>query len=480
MRKAYWAPSVVQAVMLVEHLPPTPMAYLSGFLCKTAFFECADRLLSDEPGAFDVYKARNVLMRTTLCSDVFERYGQILIRLLTASATESQPVYVEADAMLLSDFLWVIAPWSEGVTSILETEPSDESRVHIEAFLGMNEHPDEDAPRQGLEFIRVYMRTFLQLQARAAHQIITGSLSSPPAWAPAWASMWSPKPMPLLSNNTIVGTSPTVLDEVLFTLGHSTKPHPALAWLVEHKLVNPSEVLDALHGIIPDTPDPLRNTAFCAFIGAMRAFVVNGQWLPETPQRHFQVWRVHARLKKQYCYLDSAWEEAFIRRMTHEYKDCLHHALAYIADASLLEKALMEEFFPLPFAECDAREVLSCLVELELQVRQSICISKVDAFFALMHTTTQKFANCLRCIWSCSPNTKTQRETARCCKNASIAFEKARFSRNPWPISTAACSSIKRCLAPSYSNRNCPTPAWPNAKTPHTRPFLLGPTQGWL
>ena len=60
---------------------------------------------------------------------------------------------------------------------VLDSDIPDESSFFREAMKLMNEYPDSDPARQGLEFVRVYMRTALQAAAREAHKLFTNAAS---------------------------------------------------------------------------------------------------------------------------------------------------------------------------------------------------------------------------------------------------------------------------------------------------------------
>lgn len=69
---------------------------------------------------------------------------------------------------------WVFSSNNQSET-ILDADIPDEAGFFREAIKLMNEYPDEDPARQGLEFVRVYMRTALQAAAREAHKLFTNA-----------------------------------------------------------------------------------------------------------------------------------------------------------------------------------------------------------------------------------------------------------------------------------------------------------------
>ncbi len=71
---------------------------------------------------------------------------------------------------------WVFAANNQS-EKVLDAEIADEAAFFKEAMKLMGEYPDDDPARQGLEFVRVYMRTALQAAAREAHKLFTNATS---------------------------------------------------------------------------------------------------------------------------------------------------------------------------------------------------------------------------------------------------------------------------------------------------------------
>ena len=65
---------------------------------------------------------------------------------------------------------WVFAGNNKS-DAVLDADIPDEAAFYHEALKSMLEYPDDDPGRQGLEFVRVYMRTALQSAAREAHKL---------------------------------------------------------------------------------------------------------------------------------------------------------------------------------------------------------------------------------------------------------------------------------------------------------------------
>jgi len=69
---------------------------------------------------------------------------------------------------------WVFSS-NKNTSKVLDEDIPDESGFFREALTLMNEYQEDDPARQGLEFVRVYMRTALQASAREAHKLFTSA-----------------------------------------------------------------------------------------------------------------------------------------------------------------------------------------------------------------------------------------------------------------------------------------------------------------
>ena len=70
---------------------------------------------------------------------------------------------------------WVFTGDFNKTDEILDSPIPEESAFFKAALTSMNEYPDDDPARQGLEFVRVFMRTALQFAAKEAHKLFMGS-----------------------------------------------------------------------------------------------------------------------------------------------------------------------------------------------------------------------------------------------------------------------------------------------------------------
>lgn len=84
---------------------------------------------------------------------------------------------------------WVFSGETSGSDKVLDADIPAESEYFKTALLSMTAYADEDPARQGLEFVRVYMRTALQAAAKEAHKLFTGASTSTQDESP-----YSPKP----------------------------------------------------------------------------------------------------------------------------------------------------------------------------------------------------------------------------------------------------------------------------------------------
>jgi intein/homing endonuclease len=73
---------------------------------------------------------------------------------------------------------WGFAGENTSTDIILDSDIPAESDYFRQSLLMMAVYPDEDPTRQGLEFVRVYLRTALQAAAKEAHKLFSGASSS--------------------------------------------------------------------------------------------------------------------------------------------------------------------------------------------------------------------------------------------------------------------------------------------------------------
>ncbi len=70
---------------------------------------------------------------------------------------------------------WVFTGDFNKTSEVLDSSIPDESSFFKAALESMNAYTDDDPARQGLEFVRVFMRTALQFAAKEAHKLFMGS-----------------------------------------------------------------------------------------------------------------------------------------------------------------------------------------------------------------------------------------------------------------------------------------------------------------
>jgi hypothetical protein len=70
---------------------------------------------------------------------------------------------------------WGFSGENTGTDVVLDSDIPAESDYFRQALQMMAAYPDEDPARQGLEFVRVYMRTALQAAAKEAHKLFSGT-----------------------------------------------------------------------------------------------------------------------------------------------------------------------------------------------------------------------------------------------------------------------------------------------------------------
>lgn len=325
------------------------MHYLHGFLCKNAFFECANILLANKNLPFDTHGARHVLARTLVYSEIIDVYGCVLALLLTHSVFEDDAFYIETDAHLLVDFIKTAT-----MTSVLlVAEPTSEAEFPSIAISAMHQY--DDFAQQGLEFVRVFMRTSLNFEAKAAHKVFT----------------LSPSP-----------TEQTPLDAVMSSLSYSSQAHPALVFMVEHRLGEPASILHKLLGKIeaPIERVELTNTASFAFLAALRPLVASGKWLAETSQQHAQLLLAHAHRQNKHADAGIEWEESFLLILINNPLCQLHDKLQYLVDQNQISHKVVDSFFPLSLQQCNIRKVLPQVAKFYVQAHAESTIGKAGVF----------------------------------------------------------------------------------------------------
>lgn len=391
------------------------MQHLPGFLSENEFFEHAKSLLSQRHAAnFDTSGARNVLARAFLYEGTVDMYGKLLSKVLVHSARETEAFYIETDASLLAEFIQKISTGT-AISAPLCPEEIGEHELPTMAFNAMDEYSDSDSPRQGLEFIRMYLRSALQLKAQAAQREDTKATSGS------------------------ASIKPTSLDGVATSLGSISSAHPALVAMVRGKLMSPTDILNSLAKSRSDASDPLQNTAFFTFLAALRPLVASGVWYPENDEHYSQLWLVHTRLKRENVYQVLDWEENFTRNMINLKPHLLDQALAYMVDTFEVPDCVLDTFVPLPLRGANKPVVLEQLVQLSAQERFSPTTGKAPEFLTLLGMHHPDILQLLRRhLSSCS----TCEDAVRTSENILDAFEEICNAESVGQVATCVAENV--------------------------------------
>lgn len=294
--------------------------HLNGFLCNIAFVEYGEALLDADEQAFDVQGARELLARAPWSNKAGLRlYGEILSKLLDATALEEDPENHEIDGTLLSDYWhgFCLAPDKSKY-------PNEESEFAAQAVHAMEEYADGDPHRQGLEFIRVYMRVFLQKQSEPAHRL--------------FATVESHPTMPVLAS--------------LLSIENGSS-HPALRWAVMHDRIDLAAICTELETASVNPSTYLWQT--------MGPFVVQNEWLPGTPALCARLWYAHVKASMG-IQRSILTEPTFVEAMLKNTAFSPNHAMECLLNSYDVPESTVVAFFPIPFARCNSGVVLSNLV----------------------------------------------------------------------------------------------------------------------
>lgn len=122
----------------------------------------------------DAHRIRLLLSQAKVEPATFTAYGACLAALLRETWHESDLFNRTVDASLLGDFFNYAGLDLEKVrTYWFEKGAVTEEDFAHRAFAGMNAFSEEDSARLGLEFVRVFLRTKLQAEARATSHLFT-------------------------------------------------------------------------------------------------------------------------------------------------------------------------------------------------------------------------------------------------------------------------------------------------------------------
>ncbi len=311
------------------------MRYLHGFLCEKEFLECVSELMPlHREMSFDAHGARHALARSPLYSDILPQHGQLLGALLASHSWKDDPFYIETDAMLLVEYLRALF-----VHAQREFPDKDgEGNFLHDAIESM--HTFDDPHRQGLEFIRSYMREFLQEQAKSAHALYLAS-SQTPSVHPSYGYM------KLAING----------------LYKSYDVHPALRIAVLEHGLDPTQLLNFLNSPGGNSLDNLSTTlreALCM----LRPVMVQTSWRPASLLHWEQMWRAHWHMPKNDMHWNKPWLPEFVKSMVQEYPSRLHTSLEFLAKAKDVPETTVAAFFPLPLFGSNGLDALPALVRL--------------------------------------------------------------------------------------------------------------------
>ena len=323
------------------------MGYLNGFLCKDAFETCAQKvfLRQSSEDRFDVYRARDVLARAPLHDDIFSTYGKLLGTHLLHARNENDSFYLNVDVYLFKEYLQATVFRKDVL--LLEQEPNPTTPCDFAelSFIAMEQYGSNDASRQGLEFIRVFMRTALQAEAREAHKLFQ-ECSMPDGLDDVIGHLDHPGGHPVLRRIAI--EHPTWIDRILdYVNYHITKQKDETYYLTV----------------------PLHR-----FYRALAPLFEQQLWAPKTEKNYWQLWSAQRSLTNTPAAL---WCSQFTRQAVQPYGRWLHVSLVHLLYADGASTLALDGFFPLPFTDCDAEKVWPLLVQLSTRI-QSLDEGTID------------------------------------------------------------------------------------------------------
>ena len=111
-------------------------------------------------GHFNLSSVRRLLANAPICKEELPAHGYLLAKLLFKVGDHIDSRYVLSDAKLLATYCQAIINIGPGHR--LDIFIPNQGNFLKEALTLSNTYSDEDPSRQGLEFIRVYMRMVLQ------------------------------------------------------------------------------------------------------------------------------------------------------------------------------------------------------------------------------------------------------------------------------------------------------------------------------
>lgn len=314
------------------------MRYLHGFLCQTEFEACFSELMSHHSEkAFDANGARHALARAPLYPENLRMHGRLLGTLLENTSPKDEHFYIDVDAALLGEYVAAVAKQSlQG--PVLERHEIESCEV---GFQAMEEYIDPT--RQGLEFIRAFMRECLQKEARANHKLFTQNSGG---------------------QSDVSKVKNHCLDLAMQALSQPYDVHPVLVVAVEQHAVCPTQILNVLNPADGSDVGELNGTLLHA-LKAFQPLVVQGCWRPESLLHWEQLWRSHWAWPEDNMHWNKPWMPKFVGIMVREYGARLPASLNFLRlKKDNASQAAVQAFFPLPLTQCDSGELLFALVSL--------------------------------------------------------------------------------------------------------------------
>ena len=295
-----------------------PMSSLHGFLCSTSFCEEANTLLLSAGMQFDAPAARSLLARAPWTSkEVYGLYGRVLVHLLTKTTVYPAVGDAEVDGLLLAEYL-------NGFCLAMDTPvyPNEEAEFSEKALLGMSVYSEPS--RQGLEFIRVYIRVALQKASDSANRLLKKMSDHP-------------------------------LTAVITSLQGEKEAHPALRWALLNNAID-------IEPLFIELSQEHVNPTMLLW-GAIAPFVLNGEWMPRNEDEAKRL--LYAHINPAIDRRSGALvNPLLLRKILDSNVLALHTSLECIFNSFNVSEAIVEEYFPLRLMGCDRSYLLRVLLKI--------------------------------------------------------------------------------------------------------------------
>lgn len=315
------------------------MNRMRGFLCKLAFWELATSMLESVKNGtgLDMEEARNALARAPLHDGILDTYGRLLGELMARTKEEPMTDDADIDVLFLEEYFQTCLA-QPAYPYVVTSHPKTIDEFPAYGFKGMAKYSEQDPSRQGLEFIRHFMRTALVFEALQAQKEFN------------------------------VSVMPDGLNQVIGRFEHP-EGHPVLHKLVARDPMLIDRLLEYFdYQLHEQVPEPTHLSAsFGKFYRALVPVIAAGLWAPSTPVHCEQLWMAHAQLADSSLmkYADEApWASGLAARLARQSNYPLHRSLHHLLHKMQLNAMHIAEFFPLPLVDCSAKEVLPLLVQL--------------------------------------------------------------------------------------------------------------------